>query len=198
MCEELAAASRLECFQQGSSGRVSLIAGPRVKLPATGFESSLPGLPDRGEALQGEPLLTPEWLAEGADDPLCQGSCRPRRIRALGLAADREARTNTLTVLTRLSQRRPRNRSSLETALHGRVEELAEIVLEVGRGFDVAMAVPFDEPLSEGLRQVARRCAEACPTGALALRSERSCDLGACAGCAVALAGAVDSREAVA
>ncbi len=68
----------------------------------------------------------------------------------------------------------------------------------IGRGFDVAMAVPFDEPLSEGLRQVARRCAEACPTGALALRSERSCDLGACAGCAVALAGASDSREAVA
>jgi formate dehydrogenase major subunit len=47
----------------------------------------------------------------------------------------------------------------------------------VGRGFDVRVAVPFDRPLSEGLRQVARRCAEACPTGALALRSARSCDL---------------------
>ncbi|MCP4659656.1 MAG: FAD-dependent oxidoreductase [bacterium] len=67
----------------------------------------------------------------------------------------------------------------------------------IGRGFDVAMAVPFDEPLSDGLRQVARRCAEACPTGALALRSQRSCDLGACAGCGVAFAGASDSREAV-
>jgi len=68
----------------------------------------------------------------------------------------------------------------------------------IGRGFDVAMAVPFDEPLSEGLRQVARRCAEACPTGALALRSERSCDLGACARCGVAFAGGTEPREAVA
>ncbi|MCP4654593.1 MAG: hypothetical protein GY856_04135 [bacterium] len=42
----------------------------------------------------------------------------------------------------------------------------------IGRGFDVAMAVPFYEPLSEGLRQVARRCAEACPTGALAPQAQ--------------------------
>ncbi|MCP3960972.1 MAG: FAD-dependent oxidoreductase [bacterium] len=47
----------------------------------------------------------------------------------------------------------------------------------VGRGFEVAVAVPFDEPLSGGLREVARRCAEACPTGALALRTARACDL---------------------
>jgi ferredoxin len=46
-----------------------------------------------------------------------------------------------------------------------------------GRGFDVAVAVPFGRPLSEGLRSVAVRCAEVCPTGALALRSARSCDL---------------------
>jgi formate dehydrogenase major subunit len=46
-----------------------------------------------------------------------------------------------------------------------------------GRGFDVSVAVPFDRPLSEGLRETARRCAEACPTGALALRTKRSCDL---------------------
>jgi formate dehydrogenase major subunit len=46
----------------------------------------------------------------------------------------------------------------------------------VGRGFDVAMAVPFGQPLSSGLRKVARQCAEACPTGALALRTGRSCD----------------------
>ena len=46
----------------------------------------------------------------------------------------------------------------------------------IGRGFDVAMAVPFGEPLSSGLRKVARQCAEACPTGALALRTARSCD----------------------
>ena len=47
----------------------------------------------------------------------------------------------------------------------------------IGRGFDVSVAVPFDQPLSEGLRQVARRCAQACPTGALALHTARSCDL---------------------
>ena len=47
----------------------------------------------------------------------------------------------------------------------------------VGRGFDVSVAVPFDQPLSDGLRKVARRAAAACPTGALSLRSARSCDL---------------------
>jgi formate dehydrogenase major subunit len=46
----------------------------------------------------------------------------------------------------------------------------------IGRGFDVAVAVPFGQPLSSGLRKVARQCAEACPTGALALRTARSCD----------------------
>jgi len=46
----------------------------------------------------------------------------------------------------------------------------------IGRGFDVAVAVPFGQPLSLGLRKVARRCAESCPTGALALRTARSCD----------------------
>jgi formate dehydrogenase major subunit len=60
-------------------------------------------------------------------------------------------------------------------------EELGVSV--VGRGFRVAMGVPFDKPLSEGLRRVARRAAMSCPTGALALRSERSCDLGACSSC---------------
>jgi NADPH-dependent glutamate synthase beta subunit-like oxidoreductase/ferredoxin len=45
-----------------------------------------------------------------------------------------------------------------------------------GRGFDVAVAVPFGRPLSEGLRHAAQRCAAACPTGALALRTARSCD----------------------
>ena len=47
----------------------------------------------------------------------------------------------------------------------------------IGRGFDVAVAVPFGQPLSIGLRKVAQRCAEACPTGALALRTARSCDM---------------------
>ena len=52
----------------------------------------------------------------------------------------------------------------------------------VGRGFDVRVGVPYDRPLVEGLRQVARQCADACPTGALALRTARSCDLGNCDG----------------
>jgi ferredoxin len=46
----------------------------------------------------------------------------------------------------------------------------------IGRGFDVRVGVPFGQPLSEGLRKVARQCAAACPSGALALRSARSCD----------------------
>jgi len=52
----------------------------------------------------------------------------------------------------------------------------------IGRGFDVAVAVPFGQPLSAGLRKVARQCAESCPTGALALRTARSCDLCALSG----------------
>ncbi|MFB3826540.1 MAG: FAD-dependent oxidoreductase [Bryobacteraceae bacterium] len=47
----------------------------------------------------------------------------------------------------------------------------------IGRGFNVTVAVPFGQPLSEGLRKAAKRCAEACPTGALALRAARACDL---------------------
>jgi len=45
-----------------------------------------------------------------------------------------------------------------------------------GRGFDVTVAVPLGKPLSEGLRRAALRCAEACPTGAIALRGARACD----------------------
>lgn len=40
----------------------------------------------------------------------------------------------------------------------------------VGRGFDVRVAVPFNRPLAEGLKTAARKCADACPTGALALK----------------------------
>ena len=47
----------------------------------------------------------------------------------------------------------------------------------IGRGFDVTVAVPFGQPLSDGLREAARQSAEACPSGALALRTARSCDL---------------------
>ncbi|MCG6925388.1 MAG: FAD-dependent oxidoreductase [Acidobacteria bacterium] len=57
-----------------------------------------------------------------------------------------------------------------------------------GRGFDVSVAVPFDATLADGLRHAARRCAEACPTGAIALRSGRACDLGACGGCPTEIA----------
>ena len=52
----------------------------------------------------------------------------------------------------------------------------------VGRGFDVRVAVPFDEPLAAALRETARACAEACPTGALALRTGEACE--SCQGCA--------------
>jgi NADH dehydrogenase/NADH:ubiquinone oxidoreductase subunit G len=63
-------------------------------------------------------------------------------------------------------------------------EEAAEPlgVALIGRGFQVAMGVPFDEPLSEGLREAAERCAAACPTGALSLRRDRACDLAGCGG----------------
>jgi formate dehydrogenase major subunit len=63
-------------------------------------------------------------------------------------------------------------------------EELG--VATIGRGFQVSVGVPFDEPMSEGLRQAAIRAAESCPTGALALRSGRSCDLGECGACPTA------------
>ncbi len=40
----------------------------------------------------------------------------------------------------------------------------------VGRGFDVRVAVPFDESLAEGLKVAAAECVKACPTGALAFK----------------------------
>jgi ferredoxin len=42
----------------------------------------------------------------------------------------------------------------------------------VGRGFDVRVAVPFNESLAEGLKIAAARCVQACPTGALAFKDE--------------------------
>jgi formate dehydrogenase major subunit len=60
-------------------------------------------------------------------------------------------------------------------------EELG--IAPIGRGFQVAVGVPFGKPLSEGLKSAAQRAAQACPTGALALRSNRSCDLGLCSSC---------------
>jgi hypothetical protein len=41
----------------------------------------------------------------------------------------------------------------------------------IGRGFDVEIAVPFGEGLNNGLKSTAVMVAEACPTGALALRN---------------------------
>jgi ferredoxin len=43
----------------------------------------------------------------------------------------------------------------------------------VGRGFDVRVAVPFNESLAEGLRLAAAQCVAACPTGALAFKDAR-------------------------
>jgi len=40
----------------------------------------------------------------------------------------------------------------------------------IGRGFQVRVGVPFGEALAAGLTRAASACAEACPTGALALR----------------------------
>jgi ferredoxin len=37
----------------------------------------------------------------------------------------------------------------------------------VNRGFDARVEVPFKEPLSQGLKKTAKKCIEACPTGAL-------------------------------
>ncbi|MBT3296598.1 MAG: hypothetical protein HN919_21675 [Verrucomicrobia bacterium] len=42
----------------------------------------------------------------------------------------------------------------------------------IGRGFDLRIGVPFEQSLADGLRTVARACAEACPTGALCVRPE--------------------------
>jgi ferredoxin len=40
-----------------------------------------------------------------------------------------------------------------------------------GRGFDVSVTVPLGKMLNEGLSHTADKCASACPTGALSLRS---------------------------
>lgn len=43
----------------------------------------------------------------------------------------------------------------------------------IGRGFDVEIGVPFGEDLDKALEKTARKVAEACPTGALSVLSER-------------------------
>ncbi|MFQ5807789.1 MAG: FAD-dependent oxidoreductase, partial [Phycisphaerae bacterium] len=44
----------------------------------------------------------------------------------------------------------------------------------VGRGFDTRVAVPFNESLAKALTVAAGRCVEACPTGALAWRTDET------------------------
>jgi formate dehydrogenase major subunit len=50
----------------------------------------------------------------------------------------------------------------------------------IGRGFQVAAAVPFGKPMAEALRKSGRRAAEVCPTGAIMLKDS------GCAGCRLA------------
>ncbi len=45
----------------------------------------------------------------------------------------------------------------------------------IGRGFDVAVAAPFGKTIADGLKNSAVRCAEVCPSGALAVRSAHQC-----------------------
>ncbi len=47
----------------------------------------------------------------------------------------------------------------------------------VGRGFNVRVAVPLGGTLEQGLRIAARRCVEACPTGALTFPDQEERDL---------------------
>jgi NADH dehydrogenase/NADH:ubiquinone oxidoreductase subunit G len=44
----------------------------------------------------------------------------------------------------------------------------------IGKGFDVEVGVPFDEKQVNALEKTAILCAEHCPTGALALRTDHS------------------------
>ena len=44
----------------------------------------------------------------------------------------------------------------------------------VGRGFDVRIGIPFGRTLEEALSKVAAQCVAACPTGAIALKTESS------------------------
>jgi ferredoxin len=42
----------------------------------------------------------------------------------------------------------------------------------IGRGFDVRVAVPFDRSIAEGLKLAAKKCIEACPTGAIVFKTK--------------------------
>lgn len=53
----------------------------------------------------------------------------------------------------------------------------------IGRGFDVRVDVPFDRSIAEGLIRVAKECVDACPTGALALKSDACGHTANCSAC---------------
>ncbi len=53
----------------------------------------------------------------------------------------------------------------------------------IGRGFDVRVGVPFNGTIAEGLTRAGKRCAEACPTGALAIRGALRCNAAGCGSC---------------
>jgi len=42
----------------------------------------------------------------------------------------------------------------------------------IGRGFDVRVAVPFNRSIADGLKHTAKKCVEACTTGALAFKDK--------------------------
>jgi NADH dehydrogenase/NADH:ubiquinone oxidoreductase subunit G len=44
----------------------------------------------------------------------------------------------------------------------------------VGRGFDVRIGVPLNQPLAEGLQRVGEQCVKHCPTSALTLAEARA------------------------
>jgi NADH dehydrogenase/NADH:ubiquinone oxidoreductase subunit G len=44
----------------------------------------------------------------------------------------------------------------------------------IGRGFDVKIAVPFNQSIKEGLTITAHEVVKACPTGALAFKDDVS------------------------
>jgi NAD-dependent dihydropyrimidine dehydrogenase PreA subunit len=54
------------------------------------------------------------------------------------------------------------------TLTHEMGEELG--LTFIGRGFDVRVGVPFDEPLEDALRKAAERVVRVCPTGALTFK----------------------------
>lgn len=47
----------------------------------------------------------------------------------------------------------------------------------IRRGFNVKITVPFNEALEKGLEKVARECAEACPTAAIAMRDREEAEV---------------------